>query len=140
MISELFGAPLIFYFQRIHSFLSNTSLLKIAACSFLLKAVLCYFAKIIGTIYLLQLLQITSYAFLAPAQVYYAQEKVRPADMVHGQAFSTAAYALGCSAGNFAGGQLLGFGVDAILIAGIIMTLIGTILLFTTVTKSDFSI
>ena len=60
--------------------------------------------------------------------------------MVKGQAFSTAAYALGCSAGNFAGGQLLGFGVGAILIAGIIMTLIGTILLFTTVTKSDFSI
>ena len=139
-ISALVGAPVIFYFQRIHRFLSNTRLLKIAACSFLLKAVLFYFAKSIGTIYLLQLLQITSYAFLAPAQVYYAQEKVRPADMVKGQAFSTAAYALGCSAGNFAGGQLLGFGVDAILIAGIIMTLIGTILLFTTVTKSDFSI
>ncbi|MBQ7137914.1 MAG: hypothetical protein IJO39_02845, partial [Clostridia bacterium] len=58
-------------------------------------------------------------------------------DMVKGQAFSTAAYALGCSAGNFAGGQLLGLGVDAILIAGIIMALVGTVIIFVTVTKSD---
>ena len=72
-----------------------------------------------------------------PTQVYYASAKVRRTDMVKGQAFSTAAYALGCSAGNFAGGQLLGFGVDALLIAGIVMTAIGTLILLATVTKSD---
>lgn len=136
-ISAMAGAPVIFCFQRVRRVLPDTRLLKIAGCSFLLKAVLFYFAKSIGTIYVLQLLQITSYAFMAPAQVYYAQAKVRQADMVKGQAFSTAAYALGCSAGNFTGGQLLVFGVDAILIAGIIMALIGTILLFATVTKAD---
>lgn len=43
----------------------------------------------------------------------------------------------GCSAGNFAGGQLLTFGVNAILIAGIIMALVGTIIIFSTVSKSD---
>ncbi len=57
--------------------------------------------------------------------------------MIKGQAFSTAAYALGCSAGNFAGGQLLSLGVEAILFAGIVMTLVGTIIIFTTVTKKD---
>lgn len=57
--------------------------------------------------------------------------------MMIGQAFSTAAYALGCSAGNFAGGQLLSLGVEAILFAGIVMTLVGTIIIFTTVTKKD---
>lgn len=62
---------------------------------------------------------------------------IRQTDMVKGQAFSTAAYALGCSMGNFAGGQLLGLGVQAILIAGIGMTLAGTVILFATVTKSD---
>ena len=57
--------------------------------------------------------------------------------MIKGQAFSTAAYALGCSAGNFAGGQLLSLGVEAILFAGIVMTLVGTIIIFTTITKKD---
>ena len=57
--------------------------------------------------------------------------------MVKGQAFITAAYALGCSAGNFTGGQLLTFGVRAILIAGIIMALVGTVIIFSTVNKSD---
>ena len=136
-ISSMVGAFVIFFFNQVRKVIPDTRLLKIAGCSFLLKAILFYFAQNINTIYLLQLIQITSYAFLAPTQVYYAKAKVQPADMVKGQAFSTAAYALGCSAGNFTGGQLLGLGVDVILIAGIIMTLIGTIIIFITVTKSD---
>ena len=136
-ISAMVGAPVIFCFSQIRKRISDPRLLKIAAVSFLLKAVLFYFAKDITTIYLLQLLQITSYAFLAPTQVYYANAKVRSCDMVKGQAFITAAYALGCSAGNFTGGQLLTFGVRAILIAGIIMALVGTVIIFSTVNKSD---
>ena len=138
-ISSMVGAPVIFCFQKIRNVFSDTHLLRIAACSFLLKAVLFYFAKSIMAIYLLQLLQITSYAFLAPTQVYYAQAKVRQTDMVKGQAFSTAAYALGCSIGNFTGGQLLGLGVRAILLAGVGMALAGTVILFATVTKSDLN-
>ena len=136
-ISAMIGAPVIFCFSQIRKRISDTRLLKIAAMSFLLKAVLFYFAKDITTIYLLQLLQITSYAFLAPTQVYYANAKVRKSDMVKGQAFITAAYALGCSAGNFTGGQLLPFGVTEILIAGILMALVGTFIIFSTVNKSD---
>lgn len=137
-ISSIAGAPVIFASQWIHKYLSNSKLLKISACSFLIKAVAFYFAKSIPVIYLLELLQMTSYAFLAPTQVYYAQEKVRPADMVKGQAFSTAAYSLGCSAGNFIGGQLLNISVNAILFSGILMALTGTIILFATVKKKDF--
>lgn len=136
-IAAMVGAPVIFCFNKIHKHIRNANLLKIAAISFLIKAVCFYFARSITTIYLLQLLQITSYSFLAPTQVFYANEKVENKDMVKGQAFSTAAYALGCSAGNFAGGQLLGFGVKALLFAGIMMALTGTILIFVTVTKSD---
>lgn len=137
-ISAIVAAPVIFFFNNIRKHIQDTTLLKISAISFFLKAVLFYFAKNIGTIYLLQCIQITSYAFLAPTQVYYAQEKVQQADMVKGQAFITAAYALGCSAGNFAGGQLMGFGVEGILIAGIMMALVGTGIIFMTVDKSDF--
>lgn len=136
-ISAMVGAPVIFCFSRIRKHSSDTRLLKIAAASFLLKAVLFWFAKDIAAIYLIQLLQITSYAFLAPTQVYYANAKVRSGDMVKGQAFITAAYALGCSAGNFAGGQLLGLGVEAILLAGILMALAGAVVLFSTVNRAD---
>lgn len=136
-IAMLSGAPVIFFYDRIHKYISNTRLLKIAACSFLLKSVLFYFAPTIGTVYLIQLLQTTSFSFLAPTQVNYAREKVAETDMVKGQAFITAAYALGCSAGNFAGGQLLNAGVSTMLLAGIAMAGIGTFLLFLTVNKQD---
>ena len=75
-----------------------------ACCIFPDKSRTVFLCKRHTTIYLLQLLQNTSYAFLAPTQVYYANAKVGSSDMVKGQAFITAAYALGCSAGNFMGG------------------------------------
>ena len=137
-VSAAVTFPTICLFSRIQSRIKNTNILKIAALSYVLKAVCFYFAKDILSIYLFQLLQITSYAFLAPAQVYYANAKVRSGDMVKGQAFITAAYALGCSAGNFAGGQLLNGGVETMLIAGIIIAAAGTIILFFTLEKKDF--
>ena len=136
-ISAMVTSPVIFFFSKVRAKIKDTNLLKIAAVSFMIRAVCLYFAKDITTIYLLQLLHITSYGFMHPAQVYYANARVSSIDMVKGQAFSTAAYALGCSAGNFAGGQLLNLGVDAILIAGIVMAGIGTLIIFATVTKKD---
>lgn len=136
-ISSMVAAPAIFFFGKVREKIKDTNLLKIAALSFLVRAVCLYFSRDISTIYLLQLLHITSYGFMHPTQVYYANAKVAPKDMVKGQAFSTAAYALGCSAGNFIGGQLLGIGVEAILFAGILMTVIGAMILFLTVNKAD---
>ena len=136
-ISAMVTSPVIFFFGKVRARINETNLLKIAAVTFLIRAVCLFFAGNITTVYLLQLLHITSYGFMHPAQVYYAGARVRPGDMVKGQAFSTAAYALGCSAGSFAGGQLLGLGVDAVLIAGIVMTGIGTLIIFATVTKPD---
>ena len=136
-ISSMVASPVIFFFGKVREKFKDTNLLKIAAVSFLIRAICLYFAKDIAAIYLLQLLHITSYGFMHPAQVYYANAKVSSTDMVKGQAFITAAYALGCSAGNFVGGQLLNLGVEAILIAGIVMAGIGTLIVFATVTKSD---
>ena len=87
---------------------------------------------------MIQLLQATSYTFLSPTQMYYANNKICPADMVKGQAFITASYTLGCAAGNFTGGQLLSaFGVTALLMAGIAMAAAGTAVFFLTVEKKD---
>lgn len=136
-IASMVAFPVICSFSVLYKRMKVTVILKIAAISFLAKSILFYFAGSVTAIYFIQLIQITSYAFLAPAQVYYANEKVNSSDMVKGQAFITAAYALGCSAGNFAGGQLLPFGANAIIQAGIVMAAVGTGIMFLTVNKSD---
>lgn len=136
-LSSMSGAGVIFCSRHIRRRLRDETLLKIAACSFLLKSLLVFFAGSIPGIYGIQLLQMTSYALLEPSQIYYAKQSVSGEDLVTGQAFSTAAYALGCSAGNFAGGQLLPFGVSTMLGAGILMAAAGTAILFATVGKKD---
>ena len=136
-ISSMSGAPVIFFYSFFRKRIKKENLLKISALTFLLKAVLFCIAPAIGFVYLLEVLQTTSYGFLGPTQVYFAGSRVRPADMVKGQAFITAAYSLGCSGGNFAGGQLLNISVEAMLFAGIAMALTGTLILFFTLNKSD---
>lgn len=137
-ISSISGAPVIFFYSFFRKRIKMENLLKISALTFLLKAVMFCIAPAIGFVYLLEILQSTSYGFLGPTQVYFAGSRVRPADMVKGQAFITAAYSLGCSGGNFAGGQLLNHSVEAMLFAGIAMALTGTVILFLTLHKSDF--
>ena len=136
-IAGLSCAPVIFFYGTIRRYCRDSVLMKIAAVTFLIKSVAFYFAPSVQMIYLLQLLQITSYGLLGPAQVYYARDKVKSCDMVKGQAFITAAYALGCSLGNFTGGQMLNLGVSAMLLSGIVMALSGTVVMFLTVEKRD---
>ena len=75
--------------------------------------------------------------FLVPTLVFYSDTKVRDCDMVKGQAFMTAAYSLGCSCGNFIGGQMLTFSVDAMLLASIITSGLGALILCLTVNVAD---
>lgn len=125
-------------FDWLRTKISDNWLLKLAGLSFLLKSVLFLLAKNVIAIYGIQLLQATSYSFLSPTQLYYADSKVCPADMVKGQAFITAAYTLGCAIGNFTGGQLLDtFGVRVLLYAGVAMAAAGTAVFFLTVDKKD---
>lgn len=126
------------YLEKIRKFARDNTLFKIAGLSFVLKAVLLLVAPSVKSIYFIQLLQATSYTFLAPVQLYYANNKVSHDDMVKGQAFISASYTLGCAAGNFMGGQLVeALGVTAMLIAGVIIAVAGTAILFMTVEKND---
>lgn len=125
-------------FDWLRTKISDSWLLKFAGLSFLLKSVLFLMARNVMAIYGIQLLQATSYSFLSPTQLYYADAKVGPADMVKGQAFITASYTLGCAIGNFTGGQLLSaFDIRALLYAGVAMAAAGTAVFFLTVDKKD---
>ena len=138
-IATAIEAVFLVYLDRIRSRISDNWLLKIAGLSFLLKSVLFLAAGNVMTIYFIQLLQATSYTFLSPIQMYYANNKISAADMVKGQAFITASYTLGCAAGNFIGGQLLSaFDIRALLVAGVAMAAAGTAVFFLTVEKKDF--
>lgn len=136
-VASIAAAPMIFFFRHVRKWLRDETILKIAACSFLLKAILFYFAKSITAVYALQLFHLTSYALLEPVGVFFAQSRVRRSDMVKGQAFVTAAYSLGCAIGDFAGGRLCEYGVGTLLLAGIGMALLGTIILFAAVERKD---
>jgi len=137
-IATLAEMPVLVYFDRVRKYIPVTRLLKLAGCSFLLKSVLLLMAPSVTAIYWIQLLQATSYGFLSPTQLYYANSKVAQADMVKGQAFITAAYTLGCAIGNFTGGQLLDlFNVRILLWAGVAMAAAGTAVFFVTVDKKD---
>lgn len=137
-VATAIEALVMIYLEKIRSRISDNWLLKIAGLSFVLKSVLFLLAGNVMTIYMIQLLQATSYTFLSPIQMYYANNKIRASDMVKGQAFTTASYTLGCAAGNYAGGQLLSvFDVRTMLLTGIVMAVAGTAVFFLTVEKKD---
>ena len=140
-IATAVEAVVLVYFAKVRAKISDNWLLKIAGISFTLKAVLFLMASNVASIYMIQVLQATSYTLLAPTQMYYANNKIAPADMVKGQAFITASYTLGCAMGNLAGGQLLQFfNVPVMLSAGVIMAAAGTAILFLTVDRSDLKV
>ena len=137
-VATLVEIPVMVYFDRVRKHISDHWLLKWAGLSFLLKSILLMAAPSVTAIYFIEILQMTSYAFLSPTQLYYANGKIAQADMVKGQAFITASYTLGCALGNLAGGQLLQFfGVTTMLAWGIVMAAAGTLILFLTVDRKD---
>ena len=137
-IPTVVEAVVMVYFSRIRQKISDGWLLRWAGITFLVKSFVFLFAPNIGVIYAAQVLQATSYGFLSPTQMYYADSKVHRSDMVKGQAFITAAYSLGCAMGNFMGGVLVEHcGVVTMLAAGVGMAAAGTAVLFVTVEKKD---
>jgi len=137
-VATAIEAVVLVYLDKVRSRISDNWLLKLAGLSFVLKSLLFLAAGNVMMIYVIQLLQATSYTFLSPIQMYYANNKIGAADMVKGQAFITASYTLGCAAGNFTGGQLISaFGIRAMLLAGVLMAAAGTAVFFLTVDKKD---
>lgn len=138
-IATMAAVPVLFCFDRVHARFSSRLLLKTAGVMFTLKAVLFLLAPGVWSIYLIELLQVVTYALLSPVQMYYARERVGAEDMVKGQSVITAAYALGCASGNLIGGQLIGFfSVTTMLLAGVAMAGVGTLILFLTLGRRDY--
>ena len=133
-VATIVEVPVFVFFTPIRRKVSTAKLLRISALTFLVKAVVLLMARNIFAVYAAELLQATSYGLLIPAGVLYAQQSTAPQDMVKGQALFTAAYALGCSCGNFLGGQLITFGgIRLLLQAGCGLAAVGTAILFASI-------
>lgn len=129
-IATFLEMPAMMVFARVHKKLGSQKILFIAGISFIVKMLLLLTARSITAVYFIQLLQVTTYVFLSTDQMYYSRECVGNEDMVRGQSFITAAYALGCAFGNLVGGVLLSAsGVKAMLIAAVAGAVLGTVCL-----------
>ncbi|MBQ5754851.1 MAG: MFS transporter [Oscillospiraceae bacterium] len=137
-IASFSAIPVMFLFSRLRGRLGDKGILTLMAFSYLFKALAFRLAPSVPVIYAAQLFQMTTYALLAPEQVFYARSRVDPADMVKGQAFITSAFTLGCSLGNLCGGRLLdSFGVEKLLLAILVFAGLGCIILFFSMNKKD---
>ena len=103
---------------------------------FCVKHALTYFATNMIMIYLAQVCQMFAYALFVPASVYYVNEKIAVADRVKGQSLVTTSMTLSGVFANFAGGIMLdALGVGHVLLAGVILSIVGAVIVILTTEK-----
>jgi len=130
-IAAIVELPFMLGFSSLLKRFKVTTLLKISGLVFTLKAVITYFSVSIPMIYFAQSLQMFSYALFIPGSIYYVSSVIHPRHMVRGQAFTTSATTFGAVFGSLIGGLLLSFtSLEVMLITGVILSTVGTLLLF----------
>lgn len=132
------AAPFMLFFERIQTRISVVILLRLTGFFYILKAALLIFASTITSIYLIELLQTVTYAFLYPSLYYLVLQRVTPEDMAKGQTLTTALFTLGMALGNSLGGILIDrLGLNAMLALAACIAMAGTLLINTTIGKRD---
>ena len=136
-IATFIETPGMIFFPMIQKKIGSHKVMLTAGVFYCVKAVLFIFARSVMAIYAAQLLQLVTYTFISPVQMYYAKECTSEADMIKGQSVITAVYALGCALGNLTGGELItAFGVPVMLNIGLAATIAGLAVIVLTVPKA----
>lgn len=122
--------PVMFgFFILIKNFKSNI-LMMCAGVGFFIKAICVWMAGSVLAMYGAESLQMISYAVLASASVYYANDQMDEGDRVKGQGYITAAMAAGGILGNFSGGFIYdNLGLGALKIAFVVFAAAGAVLM-----------
>lgn len=132
------AAPFLLFFERIQRRINVTILLRLSGFFYIAKALLLVCAPSIVSIYLIELLQTFTYAFLYPSLYYLVLRRIRPQDMAKGQTLASAMYTLGTALGNSLGGAVIdSFGLNAMLLSAACIAFAGTILINATVSRQD---
>ena len=125
-IEALAELPVMFLFYKLIKRFSSDSLMRFCSIAFIAKAAAYLIAVNVTSLYFAQLLQMFSYAVFASASVYYANDKMDPADKVSGQGYMTASISIGAVVGNLLGGLVLEFfDTDMLLLVSLALTITG---------------
>ena len=125
-IAACLEIPILFLYTRIKGNTPSKFFLTASGVFFFVKAALFVFAQSVTMIYVVQLLQIVSYGLMAAARVYYVDEVVGKKYETTGQAYMAATETVGMVLGSIVGGFLMhGSGINALLIAGAIVSFVG---------------
>ena len=123
-----------FLFPIIIKKIKMGNLLKFSSMFFALKIIATYLAKNVTSYYLSQGCQMFGFGIMAIALVYYVNDLVDESDRAQGQAFAGMALTIASVIGSFVGGTIIDkFGVDTLLIIGIILACLGLIIFWTTI-------
>ncbi|MBE5965453.1 MAG: MFS transporter [Lachnospiraceae bacterium] len=134
-IAAIVELPAMASFAFLSSKTKCSTLIKISAAFFAIKALITFVAPNIGFIYFSMVFQMGSFALFTPSSIYYVNKIMDRSNRVKGQALlGTATLGIGGTLGNFIGGKLLDtFSVSVMLAVGLILSIIGFIvtLIFT---------
>lgn len=115
----------IFFYSDIRKRFKLNTLLKFSMFSFILKALAYRLAKSTLTIYLIQIIQIFSFAIIIPAMVEYVNVNMDKMVAIRGQAFFTMTIVLGSTFSSLFGGLISDhYGVTAMVFVGFVVTVI----------------
>ena len=132
------AAPFMIFFERIQTRLSVTILLRLSGIFYIAKAILLIWSPSILSVYLIELLQTVTYAFLYPSLYYLVVRRIAAPDMAKGQTLTSALFTLGMAIGNSLGGVALeAVGLSAMLALAACIAAAGTLLVNITISKKD---
>lgn len=124
------AAPFMLFFERIQARIGVSVLMRLSGLFYILKAVLLVFAHSVTAVYLIELLQTFTYAFLQPSLYYLVIQRIAKPDMAKGQTLATALFTLGMAMGNSLGGIAIEhLGLSPMLAIAACIAVAGTLLI-----------
>ena len=137
-IAAMIELPTMIGFNWLYKRFGCNKLLKIGVISFVLKDLLTWCAVNVSMIYMIQILQMTSYGLVGPASIYYTNRIINHSDLVKGQALLSMAYTGSGIIANLIGGILIdGIGIHNVLLVGVGIAFIGMIIVFASLKKEE---
>lgn len=132
------AAPFMLFFERIQGRIGVIILLRLTGVFYIIKALLLVWAPTITSVYLIELLQTVTYAFLQPSLYYLVLARIAHADMAKGQTLASALFSLGMAMGNSLGGIASEhLGLSPMLFIAACIACVGTLLINLTISRSD---
>lgn len=137
-VSAMSELPAMWSFSKLVGKWDSRKLIRFAAVMFSVKALGYLVCGSLSFLYVVQMLQMVSFALCLPSAVYYVNETMAVQDRVKGQSLLIAANTLGAVFGSLSGGVLVDVaGIRAMLAVGLGLSTIGTVIVWIFVSRKD---